>query len=276
MKLQNQSGMGSYLVMLQKAIGFVALYCSFFFSLAIHSAETKPLKVLMVMGGCCHDYTNQVKILSEGLRARVNLEIVAVVEGSDREHRVSIYENKNWADGYDAVIHNECFGMVKDNSFIENIAAPHGKGLPGVMLHCSTHSYRAASTDAWRQCLGVSSFSHEARRDMTVTNIAKAHPIMKDFPVTWFNPQDELYKVEKLWPTATPLAEAYGIETKKTHTCVWINEYGKGKLFVTTMGHQNSTMEQPVYLDLVARGLLWACGKLDEDGRAKTGYGNDR
>jgi hypothetical protein len=28
-----------------------------------------------------------------------------------------------------------------------------------------------------------------------------------------------------------------------------------------------------VYLDLVARGLLWACDKLDENGQPKPGYG---
>jgi hypothetical protein len=32
-------------------------------------------------------------------------------------------------------------------------------------------------------------------------------------------------------------------------------------------------MEDPVYLDLVTRGLLWACGKLDENGKPTEGYG---
>ena len=35
----------------------------------------------------------------------------------------------------------------------------------------------------------------------------------------------------------------------------------------------NSTMERPEYLDLVARGLLWACGKLNADGKPAPGYG---
>jgi aspartate carbamoyltransferase catalytic subunit len=29
---------------------------------------------------------------------------------------------------------------------------------------------------------------------------------------------------------------------------VWTNEYGAGKVFATTMGHNNSTMEDPVFL----------------------------
>jgi len=32
-------------------------------------------------------------------------------------------------------------------------------------------------------------------------------------------------------------------------------------------------VEDPRYLDLVTRGLLWACGKLGEDGKPLAGYG---
>jgi type 1 glutamine amidotransferase len=45
--------------------------------------------------------------------------------------------------------------------------------------------------------------------------------------------------------------------------------YGKGRTFATTIGHHNETMREEAYLDLVARGLLWACDKLDEDGRLR-------
>ena len=31
-------------------------------------------------------------------------------------------------------------------------------------------------------------------------------------------------------------------------------------------------MSDPVYLDMFTRGLLWACDKLDEDGKPKAGY----
>jgi hypothetical protein len=32
-------------------------------------------------------------------------------------------------------------------------------------------------------------------------------------------------------------------------------------------------MKDPVYLDMLTRGLLWACDKLDESGNPKPGYG---
>jgi type 1 glutamine amidotransferase len=242
-------------------------------------AAVKPLKVLMVTGGCCHDYANQKLILAEGISARANVEFTIVHEGPEpkakeaRNHKISIYENADWAKGYDLVLHNECFGAVDDVAFVERIAKPHHDGVPAVMLHCSAHSYRAAATDEWRKCVGQKSMSHEKNRDLLVKNLAPEHPVMKGFPMEWLDKADELYKNEILYPNFVPLAKAYGEDTKMDHHVIWTNTYGDGKVFGTTLGHNNSTMEDPVYLDLVTRGLLWACGKLDDEGKPVAGYG---
>ncbi|RBP43792.1 trehalose utilization protein [Roseimicrobium gellanilyticum] len=240
--------------------------------------NVSPLKVLMVCGGCCHDYENQKRILAEGLSARANVEFTIVHEEGpegkkDKTHRISIYEKEDWAKGYDLVLHNECFGAVEDVAFVERIAKPHKEGVPAVVLHCSAHSYRAAKTDEWRKVVGQKSMSHEKNRDLLVKNTAPEHPVMKGFPKEWLNPKDELYKNEELYPGFVPLAKAYGEDTKKEHHVIWVNTYEKGKVFGTTLGHNNSTMESPEYLDLVARGLLWACGKLDDSGKPVAGYG---
>lgn len=237
----------------------------------------KALRVLMVTGGCCHDYENQKMILAEGLSSRANVEFTIVHEEGpegkkDKTHRISIYEKDDWAAGYDVVLHNECFGGITDDAFVERIAKPHHEGVAAVMLHCSAHSYRAAATDEWRKCLGQKSMSHEKNRDLLVKNIAPEHPVMKGFPAEWLDKADELYKNEILYPNFVPLAKAYGEDTQQDHHLVWVNTYGQGKIFGTTMGHNNSTMEDPVFLDLVARGLLWACGKLGDDGKPLPGY----
>lgn len=234
----------------------------------------KPLKALLVCGGCCHDYASQKKILSEGISKRANVEFTIVHEGDDKTNRVSIYEKPNWWRGYDVIVHNECYGMITDNAFVENIAAAHKAGVPAVMLHCSTHSYRAAKTDAWRETLGIASYSHEKRRDLDVKAVLPDHPVMKGFPAQWHNAQDELYKNEKVWTSVVPLAKAYGEETKRDHTVIWLNTVsGSTRVFATTLGHGNDTMKNEVFLDLVTRGLLWACNQLADDGTPKPGFG---
>ena len=238
----------------------------------------KPLRALLICGGCCHDYAGQKKVLSEGITARANVEWTIVQEdapagGDAKDHRISIYEKPDWWKGYDVVLHNECFGAVADNAFIEGIAAAHKAGVPAVMLHCSSHSYRTGTTDEWRMCVGITSRSHEKNRDLLVKVINAEHPVMKGFPAEWKDPADELYKNEKVWPTATPLAQAYGEDTKQDHVCIWVNTYGKARVFTTTLGHSTATMSTPDYLGLVTRGLLWACDKLNDDGMPKPGYG---
>ncbi len=252
-----------------------------FFSLLIATgltaAEPAPLKVLLITGGCCHDYDNQKNILAEGISARANVEFTIFHEEGpqgkkDKEHKLTIYDKDDWAKGYDVILHNECFGAVTDVPFVERIAKAHFDGMPAVMLHCSTHSYRMAATDEWRKCIGQKSMSHEKNRDLKVINIAPESPIMKGFPKEWLDVGDELYKNEILYPNFVPLAKAFGEDTQKDHFLVWTNTYGKAKVFGTTMGHSNGTMSDPVYLDLVTRGLLWSCGKLSEDGKALPGY----
>ena len=76
--------------------------------------------------------------------------------------------------------------------------------------------------------------------------------------------------------TAKPLArgkQASKARTAPTTVVVWTNTYnGKAKVFATTLGHNNETVGDPRYLDLVTRGLLWSTGHLTEDGKPAPGY----
>jgi type 1 glutamine amidotransferase len=267
---------------MNRFIYFLFLGASLVLASSTFAGDAHPLRVLMITGGCCHDYENQKHILAEGISARANVEFTIVheeatkpdgtVDKAAKTHKISVYEKDDWAKGYDVVLHNECFGGVTDVPFVERIAKAHYNGLPAVMLHCSTHSYRMAQTDEWRKCIGQSSFSHEKRRDLHVITVNAEHPVMKGFPSEWLDKEDELYKNEKLWEHFVPLAKAYGEDTKKDHFLIWVNNYGDARIFGTTMGHTNETMSSPVYLDLVTRGLLWACHKLDDNGKPLPGY----
>lgn len=234
----------------------------------------KPLRALLITGGCCHDYRMQKLLLSEGISKRANVTFDIIHEGGTAgDHKVKIYQRKDWTKGYDVIVHNECFGKVTDVAFIDRMAAAHKAGTPAVVIHCAMHSYRRAGTDEWRKVLGVSSMRHQQHTAVDVENLKPDHPVMKGFPKKWKTPKGELYEITKLWDGCTPLAQAYGVRTKSNHTCVWINEYGKGRTFGTTLGHHNETMDNNVYMDLVTRGLLWACDKLNNNGKPKSGYG---
>ena len=107
----------------------LAALCVLIFT-PLHAEDTAPIRALMVCGGCCHDYEHQKVILSEGISKRANVVWTIVHEGIPtkeddmRKYRVSIYEKEGWDKGYDVVLHNECFGFVDDNAFVERITKP--------------------------------------------------------------------------------------------------------------------------------------------------------
>lgn len=238
-------------------------------------ADEPKLKGLLITGGCCHDYENQKKIITEGISQRASIKWDVVHEGgSGRDHKISVYGKKGWASEYDVIVHNECFGGVKDDEFVKSISQAHFEGVPAIFIHCALHSYRNApvGADSWRELIGVTSRSHEGKRSVLVKTLDEEHPVMKGFPKEWQSPNGELYKIEKVWPNCLPLAKAYGEDTKKDHAVIWVNKFGKANVFGTSLGHHNETMNNDEWLGLVSRGLLWTVGKLDEDGKPMPGY----
>lgn len=245
------------------------------FALPGYAQDAKPIRALMICGGCCHNYEAQKKIVADAISSRANVVFDVVHEGGDeRTHQVSVYSKPDFWKGYDVIVHNECFGQVEDVAFVEKISNAHlVHGVPAVMLHCSTHSYRAAKTQAWRETLGMTSSYHEKNRDLTIRTVGTDHPIMTGVPAEWLDAREELYVAEKFWPSATPLAVSYGVETKRDHPVIWLNNAGKAKVFATTLGHNDSTMQNAIWQEIVTRGLLWSVGKLEADGSPSAGYG---
>jgi hypothetical protein len=47
----------------------------------------------------------------------------------------------------------------------------------------------------------------------------------------------------------------------------WTNSYGdkNTRVFSTTLGHNNATVADDRYMQLITRGMLWACDKLNDD-----------
>ena len=259
----------------------------------------KPLKVLLITGGCCHDYKKQKDILKAGLEARAHVIVDQMhVDDSSSKPRLPLYDNPDYAKGYDLVIHDECAAEITDPAVIAGVLKPHLDGLPAVNLHCAMHCYRfgnfqkpvAAGADnaKWFEYLGMQSTGHGPKEPIDITYTDKASPITKGL-ADWTTIKEELYNNVQIMPGNQALAkgkqitkskkkQADGTETveeKATETVVvWTNLWNnKTRVFSTSLGHENATVEDAKYLDLVTRGVLWATNHLNPDGTAAKGYG---
>lgn len=254
----------------------VGLLAVFGMSASIARAEdVKPLQALLITGGGYHDYQKQKKILAEGISARANVEWTVVLENPKARELPKVYQDKDWIKGYDVIVHNECFAKFAEVEEIDKIVKAHlDSGVGVVMIHCAMHTFRDAKTKEWDKLVGVESRRHGAKFPIVVRNIGRDHPITMNSPATWTTPKGELYHTSII-SSARQLGVGFkqGEEAKTRQTCIWVNEYGKCRTFGTTLGHHNETMQETVYLDILTRGLLWSCRKLDDQGNAIKGYG---
>lgn len=221
------------------------------------------LRVLLITGGCCHDYPGQTAALKAGAGKRGQVEWTVVAEGgTGSDAKISLYDNPAWAKGYDVVVHNECFGKTADPVYVQKITAAHRVGAPAVVVHCAMHTYRSLKEDTWREFLGVTSHHHGPQGNYLVTVMDKDHPVMRGFPAEgWVTPMDELYYVEKVWPKARVLAVSRerGADGKE-HAVAWVNDYQGARVFGITYGHGLATWHDPVFMELLLNGIWWAAG----------------
>jgi type 1 glutamine amidotransferase len=239
--------------------------CSLALSTSLAAETGKPLRALLVTGGCCHNYTLQSRELTNAIAKHGSVEWTIVDEGGKGTRaQIPLYSKPDWAQGYDVVVHNECFADTTDTNYIRSITSAHKAGMPAVVIHCAMHTYRAADIDDWRELLGVTSRRHDHQSRYAVKKVAPEHPVVKGIPDDWKTPMDELYVIDKLWPNAKALATSVSERDGKTYPVIWINQYGKARVFGTTYGHSDATFQDAVFLDYVSRGVLWAAGRLKD------------
>ena len=246
-------------------------------NLAGQESGVKPIRALLVLGGCCHDYATQKDLLVKGISDRANVQVeVAYDPDKTSGHLNPVYQPAGWADGFDVVIHDECSSGIKDLALIDRILEPHRKGLPAVLLHCGMHSYRSEgypqAITPWFEFTGLQSTGHGPQKPIGITFVPSPSPITKGLE-NWTTINEELYNNSsgRLLDTATALARGEqkvqnkeGIVNTNDYVVVWTNNYrDTARVFATTLGHNNETVADGRYLDLVTRGLLWSCNKLN-------------
>jgi type 1 glutamine amidotransferase len=250
-------------------------FSSLFATAQTEPSSVEPIRVLYVTGGGYHDYRGQERIVTEGLSARANIEWTVDFEaGNSNNHQLTRFEDPDWHQAFDAVIYNMCFAGVTDVEYIERFTWDHYEsGTAALVLHCAMHSFRDAETDQWNRLIGLESYHHEReQRPIEIQSLGQDHPAMIGFPSTWVSPRDELYIVRETYPNLTPLTLAYGEETQRHHIVMWANQYGQARVIGTSAGHNNAVIADSVFLDFLARGLLWTVDRIQPDGRPQAGY----
>jgi hypothetical protein len=275
---------------MSRAFSLFILTLTLAISTSASAADAAPakLKAVMYVGGCCHDYKKIPLLLSEkiGALASVNIDVKLM---NTAEEMATEFKGPKFGEGYDVIIYDICFGEKWKDGDYDAALRVASEGKPAVFVHCAMHTYRAPrDTKAadfkerdlivdqkWHALVGMDTRVHDKYVGFFTVKVAAAkdHPILKSFPDDWKTAGDEMYNTVKMMATATPLLQATSPASGKVHTIAWTNQYGNARVFGTTLGHDTKTCEDPDYHKLLAAGLLWACDKLDPDGKPLPGYG---
>ena len=99
----------------------LVLAFSLLFAAKVSAADPPaPIKALLVLGGCCHDYKTQQETLANGLAERTHVKVtIAYDPDTTNGHLNPVYQSPDWASEFDVIIHDECSSNVKDLPIID-------------------------------------------------------------------------------------------------------------------------------------------------------------
>ncbi|MEO7186925.1 MAG: ThuA domain-containing protein [Sphingomicrobium sp.] len=110
---------------------------------------------------------------------------------------------------------------------------------------------------------------HGPRHDFTITTLPTNHPITRGFPRQWRHVSEQLTHGQHGHDTVvrgnaiTYLSYAWSKDSRAREPMDWVRRYGRGRIYVTMLGHSwtgenNPNLQSPGFKALLLRGVEWA------------------
>jgi len=101
--------------------------------------------------------------------------------------------------------------------------------------------------------------AHGAQHEFVVNIINPNHPITKGLPQKWMHAKDELYSsLRGPAENLEVLSYSTSDKTHKNEPNMIVINYGKGRVFHTTLGHADYSMLERGFYTILQRGTEWA------------------
>ncbi len=204
------------------------------------------IKVLLVGGRGSHDWHGFHDTIEPLLTATGDFDLRLTPNVDD-------LNTKNLAQ-HDLVLFYGPGGNFTDKSQEEALHdyVKNGGGLAGVH---ATDAFK--KSDVYWRLLGGRFVTHRGGEFM-IRIMDKEHPITAPFGD--FKIHDETYANE--YHPDFKLHSLFRMDRgREQQSMGWVQDYGKGRVFNTTLGHEDSAWRNPGFQQILVRGLYWAAGR---------------
>jgi uncharacterized protein len=247
-------------------------------------AEAAPKKLLVVTVTKVFRHSSiptAEKVLGELAQKSGEFTVDFVRDDAEMAEKMTAASLKN----YDGVIFANTTGILPlpdKQAFLDWIKS--GKAFIG--MHSATDTFHGKDgVDPYIEMIGAEFKEHKAQAEVDCINQDAKHPACKSLPPTW-HLKDEIYLMKNF-----ERSKVHGLlfldkhpneKTPGDYPIAWCKEYGKGRVFYTSLGHredvwtpdtpENFKRENPkevseLYQKHILGGIRWALGL--EDGDAK-------
>ena len=255
-----------------KRIALGALLAVFLVPLAAQQqAGPSKIQTLIITGQNGHDWRGTTPLLRKELEETGKFEVRVTEEFRGAGVETLAPYSLIVLNYYDLRKPEMRWGEKADTALLEFVRP--GKGL--VVYHFSV-----AAFDGWteyeKMCAGnwrPNNGHHSAAHDFTVDIKDPNHPITRGLKPSFPQPHDELYANLRWQPadqyhllaTAWDNHALYQGKARQPipgdgihQPMLWTVDYGKGRVFVTVLGHDVPAVQTPAFVMTFTRGAEWA------------------
>lgn len=238
------------------------------------SVAAEPIKVLIITGDNVkgHDWpgtTQALKdILSHGERFKVDATSAPSKDLTDEnlaKYDVLLLNYKETPQGSE----ESRWSDANKAAFLKAVKQG-GKGL--VVHHFASAAFANPNWKEYEQAIAGgwrTQGYHGPKHEFPVKKTTVKHPVSDGAPAKFDHVSDELYSASMRTRGSLVLATAYCDPTKPQGTgidepVIWVNQYGKGRVFNNALGHDTEAMSDKNYQQWMRRGVEWAAtGQVD-------------